>query len=138
MSRNTEEIRLTIPSQLEALSRVEQFSSDIANKLKLNDDQKDNLAIAVTEVVGNAIVHGNNHDPQKNVSICFKIKPKWVEVSVTDQGPGFKPSQLDNPLDPENVMKESGRGIFILKSIMDDVQFSFSPRGTTVTFKMKR
>jgi len=138
MSRDNEEIRFTIPSRLEALSQVEKLSSDIAIKLNLTDDQKDNLAIAVTEVVGNAIFHGNKKNPKKTVDICFQIKKDFIHISVTDQGSGFKPAELANPLDPLNVMKESGRGIFILKSIMDDIQFSFSPKGTTVVFKMKR
>jgi len=138
MNRDNEEMRLTIPSRLEVLSQVDKFASDIANKLNLTDDQKDNLAIAVTEAVGNAIVHGNKKNPEKTVSICFQIKKDSIRVSITDQGSGFQPAELANPLDPQNVMKESGRGIFILKSIMENVRFSFSPKGTTVVFKMKR
>ena len=66
------------------------------------------------------------------------FKKDSIRVSITDQGSGFQPAELANPLDPQNVMKESGRGIFILKSIMENVRFSFSPKGTTVVFKMKR
>ena len=61
-----------------------------------------------------------------------------MTVSVSDQGKGFKPNQIADPLDPENVMKESGRGIFILKMLMDDVKFTFSPKGTTLTFTLKK
>lgn len=137
MSGKSKEICVTIPSRLEELSRIEQLTEDVATKLSLSEDARDNLAIAVTEAVGNAIVHGNKKDPNKKVTIKFVLRDNFVHVSVTDQGEGFQPDELADPLDPANLMKESGRGIFILKSLMTDVCFDFSKGGTTLKFSMK-
>lgn len=136
MNRAPEVTTVTIPSKLKELNKVELLSEKIARKLSLSEDQQDNLAIAVTEAVGNAIVHGNKKDPKKKVDVTFRIEEDRIEVTVQDEGDGFNPDELANPLDPNNIMKESGRGIFILKSLMDEVCFSFSPQGTTLRFAM--
>lgn len=105
---------------------------------RCSEDQRDNLSIAVTEAVGNAIVHGNKKDPNKKVEIIFEIQNDQIQISVVDEGSGFNLEQLADPLDPDNVMKESGRGIFILKTLMDDVDFTFSAKGTTISFTLKK
>jgi serine/threonine-protein kinase RsbW len=130
------EVRKIFRSDMKVLSKVERLSSEIARHLKLPEDMRDNLSIAVTEAVGNAIVHGNKCDPAKKVEVTFTIEPSRIRVAVRDEGGGFNPKTLSNPLDPENLMKESGRGIFILKTLMDEVHFSFSNSGTTVHFTM--
>lgn len=131
------EYELTISSKLEKLVQIEKFAEKIAKVASLSKDQGDNLAIAVTEAAGNAIVHGNKRDPEKNVTIHFKITNKAVITEVRDQGSGFDPKNLANPLKPENIMKENGRGIFILKSLMDKVSFLFSPKGTVIRMTLK-
>lgn len=138
MSQTPNEIKLTISSRLDELKKVEHLSEKIAKKIALAEDEQNNLSIAVTEAVGNAIVHGNKKDPQKKVYIVFRIQKNQVNVSVKDEGKGFDLDQLSDPLDPQNLMKESGRGIFILKSLMDDVDFSFSTEGTTIRFTLKK
>jgi len=125
-------MRVLIPSRLDALVRVERIARCIAAKLRLSKDQYDNLAIAVTEAVGNAIIHGNRQDPSKRVEVTARLGRDRVEVTVRDQGPGFDPSQIEDPLDSCNLMKEHGRGIFILKNLMDEVAFDFSDKGTAV------
>jgi serine/threonine-protein kinase RsbW len=136
MNVKPEKIEKVIPSNLELLCQVEMLTETVAKSMDFSDDEKDNLAIAVTEAVGNAIVHGNKKDSKKKVFITFWLTPKEVKVRVRDQGKGFDPEKLSNPLDPENVMKESGRGIFILKALMDEVEFSDG--GTVISFVMKK
>lgn len=138
MNRAPEVTTVTIPSKLKELNKIELLSEEMGRKMSLSEDQQDNLAIAVTEAVGNAIVHGNKKDPEKNVIVTFRLEEDKIEVSVQDEGKGFDPGELADPLDPNNLMKESGRGIFILKSLMDEVSFSFSPKGTTLRFVMKK
>lgn len=121
---------------MKELKRIEHLSCKIARELDLSDNEQDNLSIAVTEAVGNAILHGNKKIPGKKVNIVFKIDKSRITVSVKDEGKGFNPDLISNPLDPGNLLKESGRGIFILKTLMDDVSFSFSPEGTTISFVM--
>lgn len=125
-----------LPSELESLEKIEKISEEISEEAKLSSNLKDNLAIAVTEVVGNAIVHGNHEDPDKTVSIDFEILEDRVIITVKDQGKGFNPDCVEDCLDPENLMKESGRGIFILRSLMDDLQIKPSENGTTVEMMM--
>ena len=138
MKKNPKEITVIIPSSLKELSRIERLAGKIAREMNLSEDQQDNFSIAVTEAVGNAIIHGNKKNPKKKVRIIFTPGEDQIKVSVTDQGKGFDLNKISNPLDPKNLMKESGRGIFILKTLMDEVSFSFSPKGTTVNFVMKK
>ncbi|HDQ43950.1 MAG TPA: ATP-binding protein [bacterium] len=137
MSRRPEILKCTVSSCLTELRCVEKLTSQAGARLSLSQDQIQNLAIAVTEAVGNAIVHGNRKDPKKKVGVVFRLLPDSVEVSVTDEGKGFDPGRIDDPLEPANLMKENGRGIFILKNLMDEVQFDFSPKGTTLRMVMK-
>jgi serine/threonine-protein kinase RsbW len=135
--RESREICVEIPSRLEELSRVEKLAQRIARTYCLSKDKLDNLAIAVTEAVGNAILHGNRQDPEKRVRIRFKPDGAFLRIEVADQGSGFDPGALSDPLLPENLMKESGRGVFILKSLMDDIRFDFTPEGTVVHMALK-
>jgi serine/threonine-protein kinase RsbW len=129
-------IKKTINSNMKELKRIEHLTCKIALELDLSDDEQDNLSIAVTEAVGNAILHGNKKTHGKKVDVVFKIDKNQITVSVKDEGKGFNPDQISNPLAPNNLLKESGRGIFILKTLMDDVSFSFSTEGTTISFVM--
>ena len=131
------EICVEIPSRLEELSRVEKLAQKIAKIYCLSQDKLDNLAIAVTEAVGNAILHGNRQDPEKMVRIRIHLDGIYLRIEVSDQGSGFDPDALSDPLLPENLMKESGRGVFILKSLMDDIHFAFSPEGTVLHMALK-
>ncbi len=138
MQPQAEKIRYTLSSKLNELSRIEAISVKIARKMDLSKDQQENLSIAVTEAVGNAIIHGNKKDVHKKVDITFRLTKNQITVLVKDEGNGFDPEKLDNPLKDYNIMKESGRGIFILKALTDHVTFSFSPSGTTVKFTLKK
>lgn len=126
-----------IPSRLEELGRIERMAEKVAAVYCLSQDELDNLAIAVTEAVGNAIIHGNGRDPEKRVRIAFGVAAGFLTIEVADQGRGFDPAGLSDPLLPENLMKESGRGIFILKSLMDRVDFQFTPKGTVVRMALR-
>jgi serine/threonine-protein kinase RsbW len=126
-----------IPSRLEELGRIERIAEKVARTYCLSQDELDNLAIAVTEAVGNAIIHGNRRDPAKHVRIAFGVESGFLTIDVADEGRGFDPGALSDPLLPENLMKESGRGIFILKSLMDRVDFQFTPNGTVVRMALR-
>jgi serine/threonine-protein kinase RsbW len=131
------EIAVEIPSRLDELCRVEQLAQRVARRFRLSHEQTDNLAIAMTEAVGNAIVHGNAGDASKTVRIAYRRRGGCLCVDVADQGTGFDPDGLLDPLAPENILKEHGRGIFILKNLMDEVRFSFTPSGTVVHMKIR-
>lgn len=124
--------RMVIKSDLRNVARVEKVTEKIANHMHFTDEEKDSLAIAVTEIVGNAIVHGNKRDKTKRVTIDFEYKDKTIAVIIQDEGEGFNVGEIANPLEPENLLKESGRGIFIVRALMDVVEFKNTGTGTQV------
>lgn len=132
------EFTLTIPSEQGKLQEVEMLAEKVAALMHFNSEERDSLAIAVTEAVNNAIIHGNRRDKRRKVCICFSLDKEQVTVHVRDEGQGFDPSLLRNPLEPENVLRENGRGIFILRALMDEVHFDFSEGGTEVIMVKKK
>ncbi len=123
---------LAIPSDPRRIAQVERLAEKVACELGFGEDDADSLSIAVTEAVNNAMHHGNKLDRKKKVRVHFELFANMAMVHVIDEGQGFDPATLQDPLRPENVLKDSGRGIFILRALMDDVQFCFSPKGTEV------
>ena len=128
---------LVIFSDLNNIGQVERVTEQIANYMHFSDDDKDSLAIAVTEIVGNAINHGNKRDITKKVTVDFEYQNDTIVVTITDEGKGFNVLEIENPLAPENLMKESGRGIFIVRTLMDNVEFSTTPNGSSVRLTKK-
>lgn len=138
MNTKKKTMHFILNSDLKELKKIEKICGGIANEMGLSENQKDNLSIAFTEAVGNAITHGNKMDRDKKVEIDVAVYEDRVCVSVKDEGTGFDPAGLDDPLDPKNLLKESGRGIFILKTLMDETSFSFEEGGTAIHFTMIR
>lgn len=126
------ELTLTIPSVFEKMKKVERYIEKVGRKMNFTEDERDNVVIAVTEAVSNAIIHGNKRDRKRKVKIHCQLSPQKLTIYVKDEGKGFQPNNIANPLDPENILKENGRGIFILKSLMDEVEFHFLQDGTEV------
>jgi len=126
---------VVINSRLNDLAVVERFTERVAEETGMSAGEIDNLAIAVTEAVNNAIIHGNRRDESKKVYITFTVSHEEISVVIKDEGNGFDPNALRNPLAPENILKESGRGIFILRTLMDSVEFKFTPTGTATIMK---
>jgi len=131
-AKETDNFKMLIPSVLEEITKVERMAEKAADKMKFNEEEKDSLAIAVTEAVNNAIIHGNKQDKNKKVHIKFEFEATRLVVSIKDEGKGFNPDKVSDPLAPENLLKESGRGIFIVSSLMDDIQYSFHKDGTQI------
>ncbi|MBN1347815.1 ATP-binding protein [candidate division KSB1 bacterium] len=121
-----------MPSSLSKVREIEDFTEKIANEMAFSDEEKDSIAIAVTEMANNAIIHGNQQDRNKNVTIRYHLTDSSLTIAVKDEGKGFDPDQVNNPLAPENLLKESGRGIFIVRALMDEVSFNFDGTGTSI------
>ncbi len=132
---DTEEIRLELPGQLELLSIVDKVVDGIADQMSFEDDDKDAIAISVIEAGTNAIQHGKPGDP---VEIVFRMTVDALEVDVTDRGTGFNLDLVEDASAPENLLKARGRGIFIMRSMMDAVLYDFSERGTVCRLVKKR
>ncbi len=128
-----EDFELIIPSQIDQIRKVEDFTEKVAIKTSLTDEERDSLAIAVTEIVNNAMIHGNKLNPEKNVTIHYTVTPGELIISIQDEGTGFDPEKLDDPCKPENLLKDCGRGVFIVRSLLDEVGFHQEPTGMKVT-----
>ncbi len=120
------------------LQEIESMAEQSALLAGLAEEERDSLAIAVTEVGNNAIIHGNKRAPDKQVHLHITVREGEVRVVIRDEGVGFNPETLSNPLDPENLLRESGRGIFIVRSLMDEMNFDFSKGGTEITMVKRR
>lgn len=124
--------RLVIKSDLNELQKVEAFTETLADRLNFTDEEKDSLAISITEIVSNGIVHGNKSDQMKKVYIDYELSPKTITITVQDEGLGFEIEKIENPLKPQNILKESGRGIYIVRALLDQVEFEKNETGTLV------
>jgi serine/threonine-protein kinase RsbW len=126
-------LRLTMRSMYEMLEFVQLVSDHIGVIAGLDDDSQHWVGVAIRETVINAIKHGNRQDDQKLVTVEFAFRtetsPCQLVISVTDQGEGFVPEEVADPLAPENMLKSSGRGIFFMRSFMDDVVLRRTPEG---------
>jgi serine/threonine-protein kinase RsbW len=129
-SKNISE--MVIYSDPENIKKVESRTERLAKKMGFSEEELDSLAISVTEIVANAIYHGNRKDKSKRVFIKFVTSAKKFVIHIRDEGVGFNPNLVANPLAPENLFKESGRGIFIVKTLMDEVKFKFLKKGTEI------
>ncbi len=121
-------IRIELPSSFDLLDLVQLLSDRIAGLAGLDEDTTHWVSVAVRESVINAIKHGNHEDRKKHVTVEFMLspraRPEEFVVQVLDEGAGFDPEAIANPLEPENVLKSSGRGIFFMRSFMDDVSIA--------------
>ena len=114
------------------IGKVEPFLQKINEVAKLDDGTYYRLLIAGTEAVNNGILHGCKGDSRKNVHVMCELKRDSLVFTVQDQGRGFKPEEVPDPLEEKNLLKTSGRGIFLMRSLMDKVTFSVTSDGTEV------
>jgi serine/threonine-protein kinase RsbW len=116
---------------------IEQFLQQINKKLDLDDGTMYRLLVSCTEAVNNAIVHGNKSDPNKSVTVQCIVEKQSLTIRVKDEGKGFDPEILQDPREKKNLMKESGRGVFLMRSLMDEVKFKQLKSGSVVEMKVK-
>ena len=127
----------SFPSDPDLLPEIEDWIMEIAQEANLNEDKFNHLALSVAEASANSIVHGNKGD--KNIPIDIKVTydSEQIEITFSDRGTGFKIEEVPDPTAPENLLKDNGRGIHIMKSFLDDLRYSFSDSGTEVTLVLK-
>lgn len=127
---------LTIGSRFENIELVHAVLTDALSAFDLDDEGRHWIELAVREAVANAIKHGNRLEPGKRVEIDLEFENEELVVRVRDEGEGFDPGELNDPLAPENRLRPDGRGIFYMKSFMDDIQYRIRPgEGTEVTLR---
>ncbi len=129
-------ITIEVPSILENIRIVESFIENARAMYHIDEDIYGNILVAVTESVNNAIQHGNAFDKEKNVTISLWAEEDLLKFTITDEGNGFDFSNLPDPTAPENLNKTSGRGIFLMKHLTDEVEYSDTGKTVSLTFYM--
>jgi serine/threonine-protein kinase RsbW len=130
--------RLVLPSHIEAVADAAAAAADFARNCGLADEAAFGIDMAVREAITNAIVHGNKEDDTKQVEMTLNCVSQAVEIEVRDQGAGFDPVSVPDPTAAENLMKTSGRGNFLMRSFMDEVEWVSRPEGGTIVRMLKR
>lgn len=127
---------LIIQSKLDNMSLVENFIDEISIALSIVSDLYGNLLISTIEAVTNAIVHGNDNNPDKVVRINVESDDKKITVTVSDEGEGFDVSVVPDPTKPNYIEQPNGRGIFLMRNLADKVKFDKNGSVVILTFKL--
>ena len=115
-------VSYTLDSTLETVNNAEETASRMAAEAGFGDEDVMKISMAVREAAVNAVLHGNAYDPGKKVTLNFERTQRDLVITIRDQGKGLDLEKIPNPLEPENLLKTSGRGIFIIRSFMDEVE----------------
>lgn len=133
-----ETTELSLPSRIETVAKAANAVADFVNRSGISEEAAYGIDMAVREAVTNAVVHGNQEDEDKAVELTLKSLPEAVEITVHDHGSGFNPEEVPDPTKEENILKSSGRGIFFMRTFMDEVSWSIRPDGGTTVRMLKR
>jgi serine/threonine-protein kinase RsbW len=125
-------VSYTLESTLETVNSAEETAGRMATEAGFEDEDVMKIAMAVREAVVNAVLHGNAYDPGKKVTLNFERTGHDLVITIRDQGKGLDMSKIPDPLAPENLLKTSGRGIFLIRSFMDEVHIHPSHTGTEI------
>lgn len=138
MSEEETQVRISVGSRFENIDLIQIVFDDALTRLGLDEDSRHWVGLAVREGVANAIKHGNQQDPDKQVNVELSLERDQAVIRILDRGAGFDPESIPDPLAPENRLKPNGRGIFYMKSFMDDIRYSREPDGGTLVTLRKR
>jgi serine/threonine-protein kinase RsbW len=129
-SRTVEQV---LDSTLESVDQAERVTLELARESGFGEEDLDRIGMSVRECVVNAVVHGNRYNANKKVQFSILRTPRQFTVRIADQGEGFDPAALPDPVVGDNLFRQSGRGLFLMKTFMDDVQVRrLQPAGTEV------
>lgn len=124
-----EKYHLEIESDPNNLITVEEFVNYFCKDIQLPDEKLSDVLLAVTEATTNAIIHANKSDANKKVTIDVEVVDSKMIVKVKDEGEGFEPKEIPDPTEPENLLKDHGRGIYLMRVYMDDLEYKRTPTG---------
>jgi serine/threonine-protein kinase RsbW len=127
---------LVLKSEPKEIIKVEHFLEKINRKLNLDEIRFNKLLVATTEAVNNGIIHGNERNPLKKVTLTCMLRHSVLTITVKDQGAGINPKALPDPLSNENLLRENGRGVFLMKSLMEEIVFKKARGGSSVIMRM--
>jgi len=123
---------IMIPSSQDFLPDVDAFLEGLLRGHGIDESTIADIAISVSELVNNAIFHGNKTTTEKTITVKIDKENGKIKIEVTDEGRGFKLEEIESPIDDDNLLKEVGRGLFIVKSLMDSIEMDTTDAGTKV------
>ena len=129
----TDRVHLVLESTLSSVDEAESTAEHFAEQNGFDEDTRGSIAMAVREAVVNAVLHGNAYSREKQVSVSLEMHADDLLVRISDQGAGVNTDLLPDPLSPENILRGSGRGIFLIRAFMDEVNFRQLHPGTELT-----
>jgi len=129
----TSRVSFTLDSSLDSVNKVELTAEQYAARAGFDEDTVPHIAMAVREAAVNAVLHGNAYDRNKHITASFETTTDSLVIRISDQGAGLNPDTLPDPLAPENILRGSGRGIFLIRAFMDEVHFRQLHPGTELT-----
>lgn len=126
-------VSYTLDSTLDSVDMAEDAAAKLAESAGFSEEDRYRIAIAVREAAVNAVLHGNGSNPLKKMTVSYENTGDSLVITIADQGNGLDPKNIPDPLSPENLLKQSGRGIFLIRSFMDEVRFRALEPGTEIT-----
>ena len=130
--------KLVLDSKFEEMERLEPFINELKQWADINDEDSSRIMLSLSEAVNNAIIHGNNKNPEKQVVVHSALdeENRILTISVQDEGEGFDPEEIPDPLKEENLLNESGRGVYLIRQYADELQFSEGGSKATIIFQL--
>jgi serine/threonine-protein kinase RsbW len=126
-------VSYTLDSSLQSVNTAEETAQRLAAKAGFDEDDCLKISMAVREAAVNAVLHGNAYDPNKKMTVAYDNTGRALVITISDQGKGLDVNNIPDPTTPENLLKQSGRGIFLMRSFMDEVRIRLLEPGTEVT-----
>lgn len=131
--------RFRMPSRRDAVARAVEHILDLVEPARLSDDERDSLAVALAEALSNAAVHGNKLRAGANVRVGVAVTPgECCAVEVADSGPGFDSGGIHDPTDPDHLMATGGRGVFLMKRLVDAIEYNKSGNKVRLVMEHRR
>ncbi|MCX6149483.1 MAG: ATP-binding protein [Ignavibacteriales bacterium] len=134
---SVKEYYIEIHSDPNYLPEIEEFLQKIGTENNIEKTKQNNLVLAINEATTNGMMHGNKGNFEKKVKISISVSDSEIKSVIKDEGNGFNPKEVPDPTEPENLYKESGRGLYIMNTCMDVVNYNFTPKGTELFLVMK-
>ncbi len=126
-------LNLRLNSTMESVAEIEAAAEKLATEAGLDEDERFHVTMAAREAAVNAVLHGNEYDPAKQIAASFENTGAALVITIADQGKGLDPETLPDPLAQENLLRGAGRGIFLIRAFMDEVHFRQLHPGTELT-----
>lgn len=136
MIKDIKSQHIELHSVPDEIVKVEKIVEKVCDEYNITNDFYGNMLIAVTEAFNNAVIHGNKANPSKHISLDLNYLENEVEISVKDEGAGFNFNEIPDPTTPENITKLNGRGVFLMKTLADDVEFEDNGSKVNLTFNI--